>query len=355
MAPWVQRLPENHMLIAKISQGLCILVAWAHFILDMRVLVRWHSSDGRTQDIPFGDANEMLFIEYYEEEIAASITLLSRTPENGAKEIMLKVEGDSDSEELRADPHMTTNGYGVAAFDMAVQYRPGSRNQLLGEFTSLAFAFSLLISKHISIDTGYSSPEGEPSLDSKESTRIQKSWRQRPQIYAEISEQRIEEAINVLFHENHWSSEQVASWQTLYLGRNLQSLKLPNSIRGLLGGDVQEQWYNFTRWATELSQLALALAHSQERADIYELLPLGLFRGQHRTYFGNIMNLGSILAAWDGYEPIQVSGDVWFQTIARIMVGTSGGDDVDSASVVSERGWSIFYNTIGLSDPSLIG
>lgn len=351
------------MVTVEVGSGVCVLVAWTHFVLGISVLVKMHSKTGRENEVSFGDSSELLVIEFYEQGVRPTVTLLSQS-EPGTERDKLTIRANLDDDELRADPHTTVRGYGKAVFQnftsSIVMESNGMKKRLLSEFASLTLAFSLLISHRISIMTGGTSlapqtPSEESVTESVEAELTaplpdRSTWTDFEDTYHKIPVARILTAAKILFGGEVWTEEQLNHYKNFCYGQRLTLIKdPPDQIKNLLKGDSDRYvWRVFRHSALWLSELALAFAHVQEPDD-YTLLPIGLFRGPLAT------ELQDQVYTWQGEGPIRVNGDVWFQSIAFAMTGTSGSENITSASVVSERGWSVLYNTFGESDPCLAG
>jgi hypothetical protein len=357
MAPWIQHWPENHIMTAEIGTGICFLVVWTHLVLGIPVLVKVHWKTGLNSEVSFGVSPEIFIINFYEHGVTSTITLLSQS-DPGVEREKLTIRAGPDEEELRADPHAPAKGYAIKVFE-TMTTSGGMQKRLLSEFSSLTLAFAHLISEHISIITGGSSlaPQTPSDVSITESMEIDytaplpdiNAWKDFEDTYIEVPKSKLATAVNVLFEGQKWSQGQLDQFKNLYYGKRLTWIKdPPDFIKPLLQEDSNPYlWRDLRNSALRLGQLALAFTQVQVPDD-YSLLPLGLFQGPFGT------ELGDRVYIWQGEGPIRVNGDVWFQTIARAMIGVSGSENFTSACVVSERGWSIFYNTLGDPDPGLI-
>jgi hypothetical protein len=113
-------------------------------------------------------------------------------------------------------------------------------------------------------------------------------------------------------------------------------------------GVAPDFWSSICFAAQRLSVLIIALAHVWDIASC-ESLPLS---GSLELLTAH--NLVRQLHSWNGRQPLRVSHDAWFQAITLLLVGHKAQVDWMHTCLLSDKGWSVFLNTFGESDPSHI-
>lgn len=333
-----------------------------HTILGLPLCVTVHRETDQKYQVLFGNSPEAVVVEFYEGGVVPSITLLSQSnPEEKKEKITFRGEPEDDIE-LTADPHVPTQGYGIAVLSLILKGNGKVPKKLVTGFASMCFAFAIIISDNISMIVGGTDrlPHTPSNMSPTESMVEEytnspppiSKWEGYEDVYFKIPRHKIAKAIAVLFDGELLTQEHTREYESVFSGERLSWIKEPPAmLRPQLDKEKnQHLWRDLRNAALRLSQLALAFSYVQETDD-YSQLPLGLNR------FPMNSDLAHEIHIWKGEGPIRITGDAWFKAIAQAMAGVSSPwEDFESGTaVVSERGWSLFQNTFGDPDPGLIG
>jgi hypothetical protein len=147
MLPLVQHFPEDRLIDLRTKYGICSIVVWAHSILGLSVSVRLNSS-ARGDTYRFGPSPATVFIDTYERSQGPSVTLLSASD----KRKLFTISSVPDDENIDATLKGPARGYGSRIFDRVVALEDG-REKLINEMALITTAFSICISRHLSIAT----------------------------------------------------------------------------------------------------------------------------------------------------------------------------------------------------------
>jgi hypothetical protein len=358
MFSWVQRWPENHLIAVEIGSGVCVLVVWAHHVLGLTVLVKVHRHDA-IDEVHFGTSPEVLVIDYYRHGTNTTVTLLSKSDVTAESE-RLTIKAGPDEDEITANSRAPIKGFAKTTIDKLAPY-PGARGKILHEMASVTAAFTILISKHLSIIAGGNNflprtPSDGSSHESREAEYTGEipdinDWKNFEDTAIDIPERNLLGVIGILFDGQKLDMNRVNEYVNFYAMKRLSWIQEPpKGIHAIIQEwDDEFSWRSLRSAALVLSMLALAFAHVLEFDDFSQLpfsLSLGVFYNS---------SLWDRLYLWDGLAAIRVPENVWFEVIARGMIGQTGGGDIRSACLVSENGWSVFLNTFGDPDPGFIG
>jgi hypothetical protein len=357
MQPLVQRFPEERLIDLKLKtvHGVCSIIAWAHYILGLSVLFKNHSSD-ETKVYRFGSSTEEIVIDINLNQ-HPSITLLS-TSDKGK---LFTMKPEPDEEEIDATFKGPARGYGNRIFDKILGFEDG-REKVSNEMALIATAFAICISRHLCIahplngikfedhrndDEAYADVENDAALRGAPSEREKFTL-----LEFEVLERRIHESAHMLFDNRKLKKKTIDEYVAKYEDRSLYHLeKAPHSISAVIEewDKSKGDWPIICLAATHLSVLILAFAH------VTDLEACSSFPMCERYSLLALSDLSANVAKWDGLSAIQIRDDVWFEVIALLIIGQTGAMNLQTTSLVSERGWSVYMSTFGDADPSHTG
>lgn len=329
--PLVQHFPEDRLIYIETPSGVCNIVAWAHIILGLSVVV--HVERGAdSKEYRFGTPSEQVIISC-PQAVVPSITLMSAD----TKESLFKIVQEPDEDEIDATAKISARGYATRAFDKLVPTESGREN-VITEMAFITTAFAICVSRCLH----YARPvKTQEALEGRE----------RKFIKYNPSESAIYEAASLLFDINKLNRKKLEDYVSLYTNRSLYLQEPTPRPITLLVQDwnaKDEVWPYLCFAASQLCILILAFAHVINLAgcEAFEMC-------EHHGLLAR-SELSIDLATWDGKSPLQIREDVWFEAIALLLVGHTVDSDFSEVSLLSNWGWSIYVSTFANSDPSYI-
>jgi hypothetical protein len=347
MLPLVQHFPEDRLIDLRTKYGVCSIVVWAHSILGLSVSVRLNSS-ARGETYRFGPSPATVFIDTYERSQGPSITLLSASD----KRKLFTISPQLDDENIDATFKGPARGYGSRIFDRTIALEDG-REKLINEMALITTAFAICISRHLSIAIAPDSSKryannsatfSDADVASEDTTTYHLEYG--------VLERSICKAADLLFYDRKLNKKALNDYVMKYADRALCSLeKPPQSISTIIEDWPRNEgiWSDLCFTATQLGVLILAFTHVANLEDCSDF-PIC----EHQQLLSNSELLRNV-ARWDGSSPLRIYHDVWFATVALLIVGQTGKTDLQATSLISERGWSMYMSTFGDSDPSYTG
>ncbi|KAH6672313.1 hypothetical protein B0J14DRAFT_70826 [Halenospora varia] len=178
-------------------------------------------------------------------------------------------------------------------------------------------------------------------------------------IMYKVSKERVLSAARMLFEDRRIKSESIDEYTKFYgTGSVYSDEGPPRAIASILEEWTEEDgirnensyWPNLYLVARQLATLILAVAHITDleaSAGLPLCESLDLLAQSHLLMY---------VSSWNGQSLIGIQEDVWFEIIALLMVGHSGkGVDLQTTSLLSDRGWSVYVNTFGDADAAFLG
>lgn len=378
MLPLVQRFPEDRYIAIETFQGAASIVAWAYLVLGIPIVVRLTTQDDEANEVRFpptaGSAERIL-------------VHVSRPPMAGGKSLMrdahislLATAGSEELFTLREDAgqylidstyRRSMRGLGFHMLNKEIPNKQG-RARVLNEMVSIVCSFALCVSKALVRSTpekNFGPDESDffieesvdendaPAWDTADTYRLPNNPEKLPCSY---SADQIFEAARMLFAGFEWDVEvkivpkTVLEYVDLYKDRDLYGIEtVPGCLQPLFKEwkvDVQQTWSQLRMIGLQLSLLVLALAQAVNIDECAEM-PLSELRSVLAK-----ADLYSVLLVWNGRHPLTIKEDAWMKIIALLMIGESTDDlDLEDTSLLSNRGWSVYVNSIGESDPYFLG
>ena len=355
MLPLVQHFPADRLIDLRTKYGVCSIVVWAHSILGLSVSVRVNSS-ARGDTYRFGPSPATVFIDTYERSQGPSVTLLSASD----KRKLFTMSPEPDDENIDATFKGPARGYGSRIFDQTVALEDG-REKLINEMSLITTAFAICISRHLSIaiapdSTKRYTNDGATFSDADVASEIMRDplIEDNATYHLEygVSERSICKAADLLFYDHKLNKKAINHYVLKYADRGLCNLEEPpQSISAVIEDWPRNEgiWSDICSTATKLSVLILAFTHVANLEDCSEF---PICECHHLLSKSELLRN---VARWDGSSPLRIYHDVWFATMALLIVGQTGKTDLQETSLISERGWSMYMSTFGDSDPSYTG
>ncbi|KAI0175891.1 hypothetical protein GGR52DRAFT_334574 [Hypoxylon sp. FL1284] len=328
----VQRFPEERMLLIETTQGVCVLVAWAHHVLGLSVLVR-RVVDGQMRTDVFGDEREQVIIEQVESWREYPVTLLLSDGSH-----LFKLQADPD-DYIDSTYRVPARGSGARLLRRDVGRLCGSESEIQkeGMLLSAAIASKFWGKLRVVLDD-----HNEPPPVNSLSHSIPKSY--------------LYEATRFLFDVEEISVEDIDVYCRCLKRSHLDTphrdlyrkMKfMPRKMRTVLERtkDAQKSWARLVDTCSELSMRIFAFAHVTNLSQCDEL---GIIEGtqlRFRTRF----------KSWESINTLSVNPRECMGIMIQLMTGsTSDIASIKRTSLVSVGGWSVFMSSMTESDPSLV-
>ena len=355
----VQRFCEDRMVIIELgrslgTEGLCIIVVWAHHVLGLSVLVNL-DLEGQRSQTKFGSRTEQVVIVAGNvQRLESSITLLTK---GGDSLFCLREERD-DHQVLHARKR-PARGFAKLIFQGVGHIRERRRERLPGqhdqeiaqeesfvrEFAFLTLAFTMLWCRKLCVRPQY--------------VRHDANWSGRGDpvhLPYNVSDDELLGATRLLFHDMTISTKEALDYVDSYSGMSLaNTLEPPNPILKMLetwpndrADKISEVWDLCHRVIT-VSLFVFAFAHI---LDIEKASGLPLFEDIESIYD---LQIYRDLCHWDGRDTLELAITSSFDIVSSLMLGEAHGTDMSRVSLVSSQGWSIYLTSISEADPIHIG
>jgi len=389
MLPLVQHFPEDRFIHIELgsNDGACLLVVWAHHVLDLTVKVRTYKNDECTTS-EFGSGSAQLVIDARSVVNwtirEPSITLLENVP--GTPEELLRLVPDPDETKVEAVHTAPLKGYGTAVVKDIISDQHGIKAPLLDEMKCLTCGFALAVSKHLvmaddkpeqppspseSSSRSWTDTDGSDAApDKQEVSPEPASGTDNPDLYPiSIPESRVISAAELVFGAVKLDKGSVFRYSKLFAKDGLDRKSEPphwvsEIFRTAKGSNAPDGvwlkkalWPSLAKTTKHLSVLILALAHAHELE----------FGASLRLSFqcDRICRhpLAQHLLARPGVDKIPVTETTWYHAMATLMTTHDLKTDINSPCLVSDRGWSVYIaslvqptrdDLIQIRDPSFI-
>ena len=317
MFPIVQNFPENYLIQIKASQGVCILLVWAHKILGLRVLV---VGEGHRPALKLGEGNPQVVVNmdvsvsYFRE---SSITLLDSSVE--PHEELITFETDSDESPIDGTWKIPALGYGKVILEFICGQR---RLDNLTEENTMAIVEELA------------------SVAGANAQAIAKSlMRKLGLVKAEIEHKQILRATRFLF--NRPDIDDIAVY---YTGQPLRKgSTVPSAVSGVLQMTTNTEekqrgvlWKKLLNATQLLTILILAFAHVRDLDECIDLPLCSSYELLHQHSLSRFPGMPESSA--DAPPLMTIDDDCWFHAIALLLVGHKLDIDRGTTCLLSDRG-----------------
>jgi hypothetical protein len=340
MFPYAQRFPEDRLVCIKTTKGVCALVTWAHYLLDMSVVVQFRN--GREdKDVNFGNGNPTIIIEVPPEKecLQPSLTLLE-----ASKEPLLNLTSGSDDMVIDASHKVRARGYAREMLGMVIPDMP-QHAAIVEEMETITSAFAWIICRHLVLEKTLSTSQATDSADADTKKCL-------------VSSQQLLKAARFLFDNPTLNEGCIVAYMPQYSSAPLDGSSPPpasvESAKKWLRESASQEgiarglWTSICSTAQSLSVLIIAFAHVWDISQCDSLLLHGSLE------LLSTHNLVRQLPSWQGRQHLRVFHDAWFQAVALLLVGHRAEVDWMQTCLLSDKGWSVFLNTLSESDPSHI-
>jgi hypothetical protein len=358
MLPLVQHFREDRMIVIETTQGVCSIVVWAHLILGLTVRIHFFREGVPSSEL-FGDGPEQIFIEARYKDHDQSITLLA----SSTRERLFSIKEEPDGEVIDATFKRPLRGYAKRVLSKHVPDKEG-RERVIEELSLIVCSFAMCISNHLCSQQSGVNNNGI-FVDSQSNDETDFDYmhtpvdREHDGFEHHIPKDRIFVAARVLFDDKKLKPKSIEDYTTKYSGRSLAHIEDPPRVVGNLLREWKDEdefcegvieWAELCLVARQLSILVLATANITD-LDAAAGLPL--------CELIDVVTPSALMmrvSAWNGIDPIDVFEDVWFEILALLMNGHTGGQvDLQTTSLISHRGWSAYVNTFGDADAAYLG
>jgi len=393
MFPIVKHIPEGRLVHIKCGYGVCILVAWAHTLLGLSVLVRYYRGTEFVEKL-LGKGRPQVIIEDYGSDdtmrhAAPSIVLFQTSD----REKLFEFKPDLDDRSVEGDLKRPLQGYGSFILQWNAESTRDHEN-LFKKFKNLAVTMAILISKDLRYvsranlqpsvfldtdsDSEISIPDGDPGdlrsmedieedgdLENQSATasytgdddeKDGEPWSER----AKVDEGRIFASARCLFGEDFRRShifQNVAKYARSTYNYNLRPRDaILAQIMLDFDNDKKQTAAFFEKYVPILRYLSiiiLAGAHIKD-LELARNLPIScnLTRLSAHPLADQLLDWNIPHSMAGVTQDLQLSEDAWLHAFALLMVGSESDFDDKSTVLVSSRGWSVYLNSISDVDPS---
>ena len=333
------------------------MVVWAHHILGLSVWVRLEPTRDEHR---FGSSSEEIIIDAFPRNKASarepSITLLSTS----TRGTLFKMTAEPDEEAIDATLKRPARGYGKRMLDKTVSLEDG-REKVMLEMVLMATAFAICVSKLLYVKDGIIEFDDELGDDADTKANTAGSLKEGKSLKHEVSERQIHEAACLLFDDRTMKKKLVDEYVLKYSGRRISRIEEPPKSVSAIIQDWsvhEEEWKDLLDIARQLSVVILAFAHVLD-LEACSGLPIC----EHTQLLGQLSLAHQIYRRGGGARPLYIGAEIWFETIALLMVGYKAASDWStshtsdrgwswSTSLISDRGWSMYVSTFGDANPS---
>ncbi len=330
----VQRLPQHRKVMVRTNQGVATLILWAHYLLGLTVLLK---PDGAL-DIVFGKERspEVIIIWYQdrdsrasEREFDLSIDLLDQD-----LEVVLKTSSnDVPGMSISRTEHHSLAGYGseyLRRFLNTTISTPDN-SPLYSTLINIVLAFSLWYSRRL-LPLLTVAPAPEPRAE------------------YQLERWRVVRAAEMIFQGFEILETQIDGYTTKMDSGKFQIHDLPWVRKHLENEQLEDHGIAWKAQESQLSDvvkylvsLVLAFAHVVEVSECAEL-PLEFTNpGPHLKLF--------YVSTLDG-GPVHIGEGIIFQTLGTLLTGRI--ESTEYLVLVSDFGWSVYFDCIGDDDPANI-
>ncbi|KAH7350712.1 hypothetical protein BKA65DRAFT_498851 [Rhexocercosporidium sp. MPI-PUGE-AT-0058] len=389
MFPLVQTLPLDRKVEIVATDGICALVIWAHNILGLTVVVTnlgIATDPTMPPEVKFGGGSEQVIIRAADvyssvknegyNEMKTSITLLEASNQQN----LFTLEPEDTDRQLESSYKVRMKGYGRRILSDAVDLHQiqSGKEAVLQEMIRTSCGIALAISRPLEtssrcviakeledrVELFQSLKDGEMfvnstgsendagSIKSFDASEHGYNDRMEHEIEFPVGEGALLKAASLLFKENKLDEISIREFATLYTPSKINGspVMLPSFFNNILqttSADVA--WQYLLTEAERLAILLIAISSIRE-LDSSPDLPL--------CYKINLLDqhpLYQQLLCWNGKAPLWLPEDSSFQALGLLMVGhTMHLDDslLSQTSLISDRGWSLFMSSYGISNPS---
>lgn len=374
--PLIQTLPDDRFVMVEANSGICTIVVWAHFLLGLRVAVRFYHESGegyremhfpQTDDFSYQvliymNISHSQWAERAEHSLLGrpSITLFSSSTGDQLFEMKEDPRGGSISENFKRPARGIWQNFFEAP---ELLPRRTGREKILQEMGYIACSFALCISRKMyrkSLDRALIPPRLEQDNLTALREASDKCPFDEPQSPG-TDPKRILESFSMLvgMRERDVLSEKCHQYASCFEGTRWDEIHdPPNSIRLVLEEwvaanifkSVPSIWTDLREAALKFSVIILAFANVAE-IDACSELPL----------FARVdpivgLDIVTQVRKWDGKADLLVAQNSWFETITFLMFGERNHmPNVQNTALISESGWSLYTSSLVQLDPLYVG
>jgi hypothetical protein len=325
--------------------GMCAVVVWVHHILGLNVDVYSQEMGRYVRFIKEDNPPLECFLRIppfdprHAEEDGVPCVQVYQIMEDDKRQKIFTMRKSDEDVPLESHKTFKANGYGLVKL-LDVAYAQ-IREPVVNELALMACGFALHVARHLSYQ--YSA---EPCVIPDSSQKALEP--------ITISERTFCRAADYLFgftNESRPSDFDIVGMRNRSHALVNDPQSVPSVVRDHLQGHARE-----TRWkgtgvrstVIKLTTILLALCHVSD---------LDACKGLEFTQFGD-STFELFLRSWNGSSKLAVSADTWFLSIIQLVDLTANElesvadpNAVERKALISQRGWSIFVNTVDRKDP----
>ncbi|MCJ1376106.1 hypothetical protein MMC20_007346 [Loxospora ochrophaea] len=361
MLPMVQTLPNDRFVQIQISAnresflGICLLVVWAHHVLDFTVSVRLeHEGSKKQRQVRFGQSGiAQVVIEDISAEDEPAIILLDSL---GEHLLVVKQEPNADRRLIGSIRRASAKGWGNALLsDMLVSldYCQTQQKAVIEDLQVVTCAFAQLISRHL-------------FQDNREEAVAVGLPREPPRhlIPCPTNPQRLLHASRYLFDNLQIKQGEIDLYASRYSSKPLdEQLPRPPAVDAIGRAPFALEGYPIERFHSKfedewriicdnlraISVFLIASAHIQNLEQLQDFMFCGVDSLKLRSH-----NLTVQLEEWNGRNELYIQDDAWLQAMAVPLLSCReqiSDQDWEKICLISDRGWSAWISTFGDTDP----
>ncbi|KAI1779791.1 hypothetical protein F4818DRAFT_153789 [Hypoxylon cercidicola] len=321
----VQRFPEERILLIETDKAACVLVAWAHHVLGMSVLVR-HVVDGQKRTEIFGNEPEQVIIDLDAKWQQNSSAILMSS--DGSQLFKLRVE--HGEEFIDSTCRAPARGLGSRHLQRTLFHLGGDARKLGKEGMLLSAAIASKFCNHLRIGMVDDISTAESFMPYK----VPKS-----NLYA---------ATQFLFDTENISAEDIDCIETyanLLHGTTVMEMEMDMEMDNKLNTTPELDWKTLIDACVHISVFIYAFAHvtNLHQCDEFAI-------DEQRTWSRFTANLSK----WKIGSPLAVYAHDCISIMGRMMAGDAFGIDFQKTGLVCSGGWSVFLSSMTVSDPSFV-
>ena len=335
----VQSLPEDRLMMLDNQMGLIPVILWAHCILGLRVLIQ-NSPDG---DVFWGVAgNPQVIIHWAKDWVLYEAELVSQPTAyllDGEMNVILKTfPEENEAVQLEGEERHRLEGYGTTFLRRLFNRTSivADNHPIYPESAQFAIAFAIAVSRVL---RRVPFQDREDAIVPPQCCRNTEIWQ-------------IKDSSNVLFNGIPLDWGAIEGYIEGIATEN-GSWRIPPAIHSYLE-NIQRQDLNIykkSHFIADVKRLASWILTFAQVVEVKACSQLPLIWDTEWMFCPGIMT-------WDGQKSIDMPSNIWFSRIIHMLVGqTSGKVSVGSGNrlfLISERGWSLYYNNIGDNDPGTV-
>ncbi|KAI9717648.1 MAG: hypothetical protein M1812_004593 [Candelaria pacifica] len=360
----VQSLPEDRLIMLESQIGLVPIVIWAHYILDLAVVVQ-NSPDG---DVTFGRSENPQVIIKWSSTFSISRGFITPKSPRAAwvtqhevpsptiylldadMYVLLKTEPSGDeSSRIEGQETHRLRGYGTTFLRRLFNKKTfvADDDPIFAETANLAVSFAIILSR---------SMRRKPLPD----YQWAEDWGNDfpSQCYLSTERWQLSDSSRLIFWGIKINEKTISCYLDRLSGKRVEDMFLPTCIRAYLEQFTDKEHtkqlsidrQTFFEDIKQLASWIIAFAHVVNVESCADL-PLRIYPGSGSMFCAGVLG-------WEGLESFNVDSRIFFNLIKKMMKKEATGEEptfIESGMfLTSHQGWSLFYGSVGDHDPGEI-